>query len=89
MAGVTSHFLLAEVELHPFPEERRKTVFLWERVALYLGEDEVRKTLRGVRERAGGAFLTSNCVWSGGVKKTRAGRRHRLLDVRHTSFFFK
>ena len=33
-------------------EERRKTVFLWEGVTLYLGEDEVRMTLRGVREHA-------------------------------------
>ena len=52
MAGVTSHFVLAEVERHPFPGERRRMVFLWEGVTLYLGEDEVRMTLRGVREHA-------------------------------------
>ena len=52
MAGVTSHFVFAEVERHPFPEERGKTVFLWEGVTLYFGEDEVRRMLRGIREHA-------------------------------------
>ena len=34
----------------------RKTAFLWEGVTLYLGEDDVRKTLRGVRAHASPYF---------------------------------
>ena len=90
MAGVTSHFVLAEVERHPFPEERRNTVFLWEGVTLYLGEDELRKTLRGVREHAASgsvlAFLTSKCAWSGGVKKKTC--RSKALPSRRSSYPF-
>ena len=39
----------------------RKTAFLWEGVTLYLGEDDVRKTLRGAREHsAPGSVLAAD-----------------------------
>ena len=61
MAGVMSHFVLAEVERHPFPEKRRKTTFLWEGVTLDLAEDKCGGT--------GGSILTSKCAWKRRRKK--------------------
>ena len=55
----------------------RKTAFLWEGVTLYLGEDDVRKTLRGVREHsAPGSVLAADLygkrmIRMGGGKLTK------------------
>ena len=67
-------------------------MFLWEGVTLYFGEDE-RRTLRGVREHdASGIVLVVVFDFQVRLERrrkinTRAGRRHCLRDVRHTSIF--
>ena len=56
----------------------RKTVFLWEGVTLYLGEDDVRKTLRGVREHAApGSVLVADVYGERMFRTSWAGRTPR------------
>ena len=59
----------------------RKTVFLWEGVTLYLGEEDVRKTLRGARERsAPGSVLVADVYAERFVRLASGKAARKTLD---------
>ena len=59
----------------------RKTAFLWEGVTLYLGEDDVRKTLRGARERsAPGSVLVADVYAERFMRLTRGKAVRKTLE---------
>ena len=59
----------------------RKTVFLWEGVTLYLGEEDVRKTLRGARERsAPGSVLVADVYAERLVRMASGKAARKTLD---------
>ena len=67
----------------------RKTVFLWEGVTLYLGEDDVRKTLRGVREHAApGSVLVADVYGERMLRLGRGRLRKKVLDYTSEGFGF-
>lgn len=67
----------------------RKTVFLWEGVTLYLREDDVRKTLRGVRERAApGSVLVADLYAERMVRLGRGTLVGKTLDYTGEGFGF-
>ena len=59
----------------------RKTAFLWEGVTLYLGEDDVRKTLRGVREHsAPGSVVVADVYGERFVRLARGKAARKTLE---------
>lgn len=59
----------------------KKTAFLWEGVTLYLSEDDVRKTLRGVREHAApGSVLVADFYGERLVRWMRGGAARKTLE---------
>ena len=59
----------------------RRTAFLWEGVTLYLSEDDVRKTLRGVRERsAPGSVLVADVYAERFVRLASGRAARKTLD---------
>ena len=59
----------------------RKTAFLWEGVTLYLGEDDVRKMLRGARERsAPGSVLVADVYAERFMRLTRGKAVRKTLE---------
>ena len=59
----------------------RKTAFLWEGVTPYLGEDAVRKTLRGVREHAApGSVVVADVYGERFVRLTRGKAARKTLE---------
>ena len=66
----------------------RKTAFLWEGVTLYLGEDDVRRTLRGARERsAPGSVLVAD-VYAERFVRLGGKAMRKTLDYTHEGFGF-
>ena len=67
----------------------RKTAFLWEGVTLYLGEDAVRKTLRGVREHAApGSVVVADVYAERFVRLARGKAVRKALDYTDEGFAF-
>ena len=67
----------------------RKTAFLWEGVTLYLREDDVRKTLRGVRERAApGSVLVADFYAERMLRLGRGRLVGKTLDYTGEGFGF-
>ncbi len=67
----------------------RKTVFLWEGVTLYLSEDDVRRTLRGARERsAPGSRLVVDLYAERFVRLARGKAVRRTLEYTAEGFDF-
>ena len=67
----------------------RKTAFLWEGVTLYLSEDDVRKTLRGARERAApGSVLVVDVYAERFVRLARGKAVRKTLDYTDEAFAF-
>ena len=67
----------------------RKTAFLWEGVTLYLGGDDVRKTLRGVRARsAPGSVLVADVYAERLVRLARGKAVRKTLDYTDEGFAF-
>ena len=67
----------------------RKTAFLWEGVTLYLGGDDVRKTLRGVRARsAPGSVLVADVYAERFVRLARGKAVRKTLDYTDEGFGF-
>ncbi len=67
----------------------RKTVFLWEGVTLYLSEDDVRRTLRGVRERsAPGSVLVADIYAERFVRLARGKAVRKTLDYTDEALAF-
>ena len=59
----------------------RKTAFLWEGVTLYLSEDAVRKTLRGVREHAApGSVVVADVYGERVLRLSRGKAARKILD---------
>ncbi len=59
----------------------KKTAFLWEGVTLYLGEDDVRKTLRGVREHAApGSVVVADVYGERFVRVARGKAARKTLE---------
>ena len=62
-------------------DPKRKTAFLWEGVTLYLSEDNVRKTLRGVREHAApGSVLVADVYGERFLRLGRGKAAKKTLD---------
>ena len=67
----------------------RKTAFLWEGVTLYLGEDDVRKTLRGVREHAApGSVVVADVYGERLARLARGKAARKTLDYTDEAFAF-
>ena len=67
----------------------RKTAFLWEGVTLYLSEDDVRKTLRGVREHAApGSVLVADIYGERLVRLARGKAARKTLEYTDEGFAF-
>lgn len=67
----------------------RKTAFLWEGVTLYLSEDDVRRTLRGVREQsAPGSVLVADVYAERFLRLARGKAVRKTLDYTDEGFAF-
>ena len=67
----------------------RKTAFLWEGVTLYLSEDDVRKTLRGVREHAApGSVLVADMYGERILRLTRGKAVKKMLEYTNEGLDF-
>ena len=67
----------------------RKTAFLWEGVTLYLNEDDVRRTLRGARERsAPGSVLVADVYAERLARLARGKAVRKTLDYTDEAFAF-
>ena len=70
-------------------DPRKKTAFLWEGVTLYLSEDDVRKTLRGVREHAApGSVLVADVYGDRMMRMARGRAVKKTLDYTDEGFAF-
>ena len=66
----------------------RKTAFLWEGVTLYLGEDDVRRTLRGARERAAPGSVLVADVYAERFVRLGGKAVRKTLDYTDEGFGF-
>lgn len=67
----------------------RKTAFLWEGVTLYLSEDAVRKTLRGVREHAApGSVVVADVYGERMLRLARGKAARKTLEYTDEGFDF-
>ena len=70
-------------------DPEKKTVFLWEGVTLYLAEDDVRRTLRDVKERAApGSVLVADLYATRFVNIANKGATKKTLDYTNEGLQF-
>lgn len=70
-------------------DPKKKTLFLWEGVTLYLAEDSVRRTLRDVRDRAApGSVIVADVYAKRFVDIGKKGAAKKSLDFTDEGFGF-